>query len=847
MATVYLADDLRHHRKVAVKVLDPAIASTLGTQRFLREIETAANLVHPHILPVHDSGEADGHLYYVMPYVDGESLKQRLEGDVRLPIPEALRIAREVADALTCAHNSGVVHRDIKPANILLEAGHAVVADFGIARAAGGGDDIDLTGTGAWLGSPQYMSPEQAAGARDVGPASDQYSLACVLFEMLAGEPPFSGSSAPALIARRLTEAPRPVSESRADAPTEVVAALERALSTEPAHRFASVEDFAQALSAAPLGGGHGKKRLRRTGGSMARWALPAAVVLAAAVALTQWSRTNGSEVSHPLTTLAVLPLQVTGAELEQEALAGGLHEALLTQLGKVEGLTVIARRAVMQYASGETPLEEIRTALSVGSVVDASIRFDGNRLRVAVYLLDTETGTQLWAQDYDRTVGDVFAMQRDIAQSVVAELGVHLTASEAAQMNRAPTSNAEAYEFYLLGRDYYSHPTEQESLEIAQSHFERAVALDGDFALARAWLALVHSTLFRFYDPTPDRMQQLRRTAELAVASGPELPESRLAMAQWYRLGLGDLRNALRESTLASQGMPNESEVWQWLGALHRQMGDYESALAAGGRAIEVDPTNEWAFYDILGVTYWFTHQWPEAIENFRHAREMRPDLKMFAVDEALMHFFWTGQLDSIRAVLADIPAHEVLGYHLDVALHEWAQLLLLERRPDSLITMVERAGVAAVDGQGVYAPSTLYVAWAHSLKGDSAAAYGAFQTSLALVDSALVEAPDHWGRRAARGLALAGLNRQQEALAEAAWLESAPAYTEDAFMRRLIQEQQAMILAQAGAADAALDLLAQLTVGPSPYVTTQSVRLHPIWDPLREHPRFQALVGVG
>jgi len=251
MATVFLAEDLRHHRQVAIKVLDPEVAAAVGSERFLREIETVARLTHPHILPLHDSGQAGGLLYYVMPHVAGESLRQRLEREKQLPVEEALRLAREVADALAYAHRQGVVHRDIKPENVLLEEGHALVADFGIARAVAGAGGEKLTATGVSVGTPAYMSPEQAAGGRDVDGRSDLYSLGCVLYEMLAGEAPFTGPTAESLVHQHLNVTPRPVTELRTSVPAPAAAALQRALAKTPADRYTTTGEFAMALAVA--------------------------------------------------------------------------------------------------------------------------------------------------------------------------------------------------------------------------------------------------------------------------------------------------------------------------------------------------------------------------------------------------------------------------------------------------------------------------------------------------------------------------------------------------------------------------------------------------------------------
>jgi serine/threonine-protein kinase len=248
MATVYLAQDLRHKRKVAVKVLDPSLAEALGYDRFLREIEVAANFTHPHILPVHDSGEADGFLYYVMPFVEGESLRDRLDREKQLPVETAIQVTREIAGALAYAHERGVIHRDVKPANILLEAGHAVLADFGVAQAVAAAEDSKLTGTGVSIGTPAYMSPEQAAGEKEVDGRSDQYALASITYEMLAGNPPHTGATMQAVVAKVLSTDPQPISEVRSTVPANVEAAIRKALERVPADRFPGVEEFARAL-----------------------------------------------------------------------------------------------------------------------------------------------------------------------------------------------------------------------------------------------------------------------------------------------------------------------------------------------------------------------------------------------------------------------------------------------------------------------------------------------------------------------------------------------------------------------------------------------------------------------
>src|SRR5437016_1900421 len=376
MATVYLAQDLKHHRKVAIKVLKPELAAALGPERFLQEIEIAAGLTHPHILPLYDSGEATGLLYYVMPYVEGESLRYRLAREKQLPLGDALQIAREVADALSYAHSHDAVHRDIKPENILFEAGHAVVTDFGIARAITAAGGEKLTGTGIAVGTPAYMSPEQAAASARVDERSDIYSLGCVLYEMLAGEPPFTGPSAESIVRQHLAAAPPQVSAMRAAVPPAIEQAIARALAKTPADRFATAAELVEAL-AAPA------QRVRDTGRRTSR--------LAAAAGLFVLSRPHGTPALAGGTgrSIAVLPfVNVSGAR-QEEYLSDGISEELIDALSKLPQLQVVARPSSFAFKGKNEDVRQIGQALQVATVLGGSVRRAANRLRVTAQLTD--------------------------------------------------------------------------------------------------------------------------------------------------------------------------------------------------------------------------------------------------------------------------------------------------------------------------------------------------------------------------------------------------------------------------------------------------------------------------
>jgi serine/threonine-protein kinase len=386
-STVYLAEDLKHGRKVAIKLFRPAPGGSYEPQRFLREIRIAARLAHPQILPLHDSGEIepdrpDGPriLYFVMPYAGCESLRNRLSREGPLPVDVALRITRAVATALAYAHRHGIVHRDIKPENILLQEGEPVVADFGVATAvsAAAGDNVYVTDHGFAVGTPAYMSPEQATAERDLDGRCDQYSLACVLYEMLAGDPPFAGTGARATMARHAIEAPAPIATRRPNVPVAIERALARALAKEPVDRFPGMQEFADALVA------------------------PVPEIIPAAAPGT----------AREARTIAVLPFVNASGDAENEYLSDGITDELIHALGKVEGLNVASRTSVFALKGLREDVRNLGARLGVSAILEGTLRRAGNRLRITAQLSGIAEGRTLWSERFDRELEDVFQIQ---------------------------------------------------------------------------------------------------------------------------------------------------------------------------------------------------------------------------------------------------------------------------------------------------------------------------------------------------------------------------------------------------------------------------------------------------
>src|SRR5215203_5418860 len=498
MATVYLAQDGKHERLVALKVLHPDLAATLGPDRFLREIKLAARLNHPHILPLHDSGEAEGFLYYVMPYVEGESLRERLDRENRLAIEEAVHHGRALASALDYAHRQGVVHRDIKPENVMLYEGEAMVMDFGIAKAVSAAGSETITQTGMMVGTPAYVSPEQAAGEVNLDGRSDQYSLGCMLYEMLSGERAFSGPTAQSVMSKRFSETPKPLRTLRSAIPEFVEKAVSRAMSSEIAARYKTTAQLAQALAS----------------GSMAT---------------PSDTATMPQQVVSSAKSVAVLPFANMSNDVDNEYFADGMAEEIINALSKIQSLRVASRTVSFALKGKNEDLAEVGKKLHVSTVLDGSVRRMGNRLRITAQLVNVADGYQLWSERYDREMEDVFAIQDDISQSIVKALRVILTEGEKKAIENKPRTNIQAYDYYLRGRQFF-HQLRRRSLEYARQMFNKAIELDPEYALAHTGVADSSSLLYTYFDARDFNLRQADKASKKALELEPELAEAHVS-----------------------------------------------------------------------------------------------------------------------------------------------------------------------------------------------------------------------------------------------------------------------------------------------------------------------------
>ena len=684
MATVYAALDLRHRRRVAIKVMKPSVAASIGAERFLREIEIAAGLQHPHIVPVFDSGAVDTEerlLFYVMPLVEGESLRARLERTGPLPTDEAVRLVAEVAGALDYAHAEGILHRDLKPENILLSRGHALLADFGIARAAGDSADR-LTQTGMSIGTPAYMSPEQCTGERELGPASDVYGLGCILYELLAGAPPFTGATYEAILVKRFTQDAPHASAARADTPPQVDAAIARALARDPGARFDSANAFAAALAApAP--------------------AAPTVVTGAAATAPSLGER-----------SIVVLPFENRSPDPDNEFFADGLTEEIISDLGKVRALAVLSRTSSMQLKGTTKDVRALGRELGVRYALTGSVRRAGPSLRITAELVEAGTGRQLWGDKYAGTLDDVFDVQERVSREIVRALDVTLSSDEDRRLADRPVADPRAFELYLRARQELRRfgPSIARGAELLR----QAIAIEGETPVFRAYRAMVTVSRVRMgLTGARADLDHAEAEARAVIAARPDAAYG-YSLLGYVGYEKGELREAVQALRAALERDPSDPDAHFFLGISLIAAGQQDEALAVSRRFVTADPLSPFAQM-LAGVAPWFAGRAEEGLPFLRRALELEPEgaLQHWTLGYALAYVGRPAE----AAVEAEWMQRHVPGipYTRQLA----ALVAGMEGRREAALALLEGIDLTPLDAHQVF-----HLAESHAVAGDHARA---------------------------------------------------------------------------------------------------------------------------
>jgi TolB-like protein/predicted Zn-dependent protease len=854
MATVYLATDLRHDRPVALKVLHPQLAASLGPERFLREIKLAARLQHPHILTVLDSGDAAGRLWFTMPFIEGESLRDRLVREKQLAVEDAVRIAREAADALDYAHRHGVIHRDIKPENILLSDGHALVADFGIARAIGG--DEHLTETGMAIGTPAYMSPEQAAGERELDARTDIYSLGTVLYELLAGEPPFTGPTAQAMAARRLSSEAPSVRQYRPAVPEAVDRAVRKALARVPADRFASAGELARALAptvteaAAPPAAAAGPATVltsaaaRRPGRHRSAVLLGLGFLLGLGV-LFGWLRRHGEGpaggASGDVKRLAVLPFDNLGAA-DDEYFADGVTDEIRGKLASIPGLQVTASRSAAEYKKSGKDLATIARELGVDYLLVGKVRWEKgdagrSRVRVSPELIQVATGSTKWEQPFEANLTDVFQVQADVAGRVAQALDVALGAGAKEALGERPTQNLAAYDAYLKGEEVSRslNVADPPTLRRAMVYYEQAVALDSNFAAAWAARARAYSVLYANGVPEPAIANAALESAERARALGPERPEGYLALATYHRNVTADGTRALEQAQLGLKIAPTDVNLLVTAALVQQQLGRWDAASELLAKAQAVDPRSVVTGWR-LARSLLFRRHYDEALAACERALQIDPT-HLGLLESRAMIFAARGDLAWARAAAHRAPAQVDPAAFVAYVATYYDLFWLLDDSQRALLYQLKPADFD--DDRGSWG---LALAGAYALQGEGARARAYADSARAAFEGQVRATPDNAQLHSLLGVSLAYLGRKDDAIREGRRGVELGPISRNGFSGPYLVHQLARSYILVGEPEQALEQIEVLLKIPY-YLSPGWLRIDPAFDSLRKNARFQKM----
>ena len=861
MSRVFLARERELDRQVVVKVLPPEMAAGVNAERFRREIQLAASLQHPHIVPLLAAGHADDVVYYTMPLIEGESLRAKLAREGELPINETVRILRDVADALAYAHAHGVAHRDVKPDNILISGPHAVVTDFGVAKALSESTGkSSLTSAGVALGTPAYMAPEQAAADPHTDHRCDIYAVGALGYEMLTGRPPFTGATPQHVLAAQVTEQPEPVTKRRAAVPPALAALVMRCLEKSPADRWQTAAELLHHLEAmaTPSGG------LTPTGaipagrpsfGAWRPWGWWPAYVSVAAIGLlvalgafARFRARSAPSRAPARRMLVVLPFENLGRP-EDEYFADGMTEEVTARLAGLHGLGVIGRTSAIQYKKTTKTIPQIGQELGVDYILEGTVRWEkpphgASRVRFTPQLVRVSDASHVWAKVYDAVLADVFDVQSNIATQVADTLDVTLLAPERQAIAVRPTANLEAYDYYLRGKDYDARQYIQEDVELGVRMYQRAVQLDPTFALAYDALArdyLHLSWLFGRTSGLPNAKAALDRAQQL----GPDLAETHLALGDYYYYGSRDYDHALEQFTQVRERQPNDADVISAIGFIHRRQGRWAEAVSELTRATELDPRDHGVFMELGLTSGLLLRRYPEGQRALERAVSLAPDIPAYHALRASLYLMQDGDTKRAKQALAQAGGTLDPGRILVnavAALNRVRVRVLAADYHDALTRLTLRAA------EGDSATYYLTRAEFYGAQNDMPAAYLYYDSARVVLEARLVarlanKASEQRPGETHLALAYAGLGRKADAIRlgrEGAQLVSV---SRDAFSGTLVLLDLTEVYVRTGEYDAALNQLEYLLSIPSP-VSIPLLRVDPLYAPLRGNPRFERLL---
>jgi TolB-like protein/Flp pilus assembly protein TadD len=852
MGVVYRAQDTRLGRTVALKFLPAELTrDPQAKERFIQEARAASALDHPNICTIHEIDETgDGGLFICMSFYSGQTLEDKIAKGP-LPIEDAVAFAAQIARGLAKAQERGIIHRDIKPANVFVTTDHEVkILDFGLAKLAG---QKQLTRAGETMGTAAYMSPEQASGG-ETDHRTDIWAVGVVLYEMLSGKRPFSGEHEPALIYAIMNNDPPPLAAPLTAVPAGLEGIVGKCLAKSPQDRYQSAGElladlnrWAGATTAPATGNSHeaGRAASRRKSAGL-RIGLGIIVLLALAGVYAIYSRLSapGAGTTVPeRKMLVVLPFANLGPP-ENEYFTDGITEEITSRLAALGGLGVISRTSAFQYKTAGKPIKVIGEELGVDYVLEGTVRWDipgegQARVRVTPQLIRVADDTHIWTDRYERVLRDIFTVQSEIAARVVGELNVTLIDPEREALRAQPTANMDAYQAYLRGRDYLGRlGMSVEHLRLAIQMFQRAVELDPKFALAYAALGRAHSMMFNLgMDRTRERVLKTKAAVDRALELNPELPEANLALGYYYYHCLRDYDKALDSFNTAAKRLPNGDEVLQHIGWIRRRQGRWEEALDCLERSVALNPRDPNLLYEI-GNTYLWIRRYGKAQDYYERSIALAPDEAFTYAFEALTFWLKSGDLANARRTLERMPDNDE-----PIVEYIWCLQEILEGKYRAALDRLSSIPVEIIELPDASVTKAQLAGLIQAFMGEPELARASYETARGLLEREVEIRPNDGRIRSSLGLVYAALGRREEAIREAKLGMELVPVSEDALRGTKRINDLAVTYRFLGEYDAALDMIEyELSI---PSMTSASLlRIDPGWAPVRDLPRFKALI---
>jgi len=849
MGVVYLARDTKLDRSVAVKSMPAELqASSTAQARFQREAKLLASLNHPNIAVIHEIIEQEeGASYLILEYVPGETLAERIAGEP-LKLEQALSIGQQIAEAVSAAHKEGVVHRDLKPGNIKITPdGRVKVLDFGLAKPSSSEDiksDITVTEPGRVIGTPAYMSPEQARG-KPTDHRTDIWSFGCIMYQMLTAKLPFEGETATDTLARIIERQPDWELLPQ-ETPANIRVLLRRCLEKDSDRRLGDIADagieISETLSKPAIAPPPTiLAKLRRI---VMIIGVVAIGIILSGIALKfipqKETRPSSKEIR-----LVVLPFVNLGP-IDDEYFADGITDAITARLAGIHGWGVISRQSAMQYRDREKSAKQIAEELGIEYILEGTVQRERpsdptSRVRIIPQLIRASDDTHVWVETYDDNMSEVFRLQSDVAEQVAQALDIKLLEPERQALESSPTANIEAYEYYLRGNEYVHRSILENDFRIATRMYEKAVELDPTFALAYVQLSRAHSRMYWFnYDRSDARLAMAKETVDRAFQLNPNLPEAHLALGHYYYHGHLDYDRALEQFAIVRKSQPNNSNLLSFIGFVQRRQGKYEQALANIKKASELDPLSCHVAWEV-GVTFMFLRRYSEAERYYERAISLAPDVTWAYFWKTWLYLCWEGSTEKARAVLAE--ALQNIKSAEDLFIVNF--LVTLDVFDGNYQEALDRLSLKSEDTNnlGYFIPSALLYARIYGYMNNKELSNKYYDDARSILENKIQERTEDARFHSSLGIAYAGLGRKEDALREGKLAVELLPVTKDASGGLHRVKDLARIYVMVGEFDAAIDRLEFLLSRPGE-MSIPLLRLDPVWDPLRNHPRFKKLI---